>query len=206
MSFKIQQPGTGLFWASGGDRIRLASEGSTYEIDSEGHIRNVDTGMYIRHSYFILMDASELEHPEYDFEWTIEESGSIYNAYDGGHCVVPDGDSLRINKISGATTSWVIVREVPAEVPVEVPAEVPVEVPVEVPAEVPIEEEEEVSDEEDDVPVSRVSALIEEALNAKAASCGCECGCGPDCQGCECECGCPKVPAEAPIQSTDKDI
>jgi len=54
-----------------------------------------------------------------------------------------------------------------------------------------------VQDEEDDVPVNRAAALIEEALNAKATGCGC----GADCQGCECDCGCPKVPAvveEAP--------
>ena len=168
MSFKIQQPGTGLFWASGGDRIRLASEGSTYEIDSDGHIRNVDTGMYVRHHYFILMEASEIEYPEYDFEWTIEDSGRIYNKYDGGQYVIPDGNSLRITPVGGAATSWMIVREVPAEVPAE---------------------------EEEDVPVSRASALIEEALNARA-TCGCECGCGPDCQGCECECGCPKAAPE----------
>ena len=183
MAFKIQQPGTGLFWASGGDRIRLASEGSNYEVDSAGHIRNVDTGTYIRHSYWILMDVESLGSPGYDFEWTIEESGRIYNAYDGGHYVVPDGDSLRIIPVGGAVISWVIVPEVPAEVPAE--------------------------PEEDDVPVLRASALIEEALNAKAASisdasglvesssCGCECGCGPDCQGCECECGCPKAPTES---------
>jgi len=46
---------------------------------------------------------------------------------------------------------------------------------------------------EEDVPVARSAALIEEALNAKAQCCGCECGCGPDCEGCDCDCGCPKV-------------
>lgn len=187
MSFKIQEPGTGLFWASGDDRIRLANVGSTYETDSAGHIRNVDTGLYVRH-YALVLIETELMSPEGDFVWTIEDSGSIYNAYDGGHCVVPDTDYLRIIK-SGATTYWV---KVPVEAPVEVPIEVPVEAPVEVPVEVP--------EEDDDVPVSRASALIEEALNAKASSCGCECGCGPDCQGCECECGCPKAPVEAPVE------
>ena len=114
------------------------------------------------------MEASEIEYPEYDFEWTIEDSGRIYNKYDGGQYVIPDGNSLRITPVGGAATSWMIVREVPAEVPAE---------------------------EEEDVPVSRASALIEEALNARA-TCGCECGCGPDCQGCECECGCPKAAPE----------
>ena len=46
----------------------------------------------------------------------------------------------------------------------------------------------------EDVPVSRAAALIEEALNAKAAGCACGCGCGPDCTGCDCDCGCPKTP------------
>jgi hypothetical protein len=49
---------------------------------------------------------------------------------------------------------------------------------------------------EDDIPVSRASALIEEALNASKA-CGCECGCEAGCEGCECEgCDCPKAEAE----------
>jgi len=50
---------------------------------------------------------------------------------------------------------------------------------------------------EDDVPVSRASALIEEALNGSKA-CGCECGCEGGCEGCACEgCDCPKAEAEA---------
>jgi hypothetical protein len=48
-------------------------------------------------------------------------------------------------------------------------------------------------DEVDDVPVSRASALIEEALNA-SKKCGCECGCEAGCEGCACEgCECPKL-------------
>ena len=47
--------------------------------------------------------------------------------------------------------------------------------------------------EVDDVPVSRASALIEEALNATSKKCGCECGCEGGCTGCACEgCECPK--------------
>jgi hypothetical protein len=47
-------------------------------------------------------------------------------------------------------------------------------------------------EEVEDVPVSRASALIEEALNASKA-CGCECGCEAGCEGCACEdCECPK--------------
>lgn len=49
-----------------------------------------------------------------------------------------------------------------------------------------------IEDADDDVPVPRATALIEEALNASKK---CECGCDP----CECEtCDCPKVePAES---------
>jgi hypothetical protein len=148
----------------------LTKEGSTYEIDSEGHIRNVDTGLYVRHSYWVLYEEP-LGQPEYDFKWTIEDSGLICNDYDGVYYAVPDGEYLKIQKED--MFGWTIINENSAEVPAEVPAE----------------------EEEDDVPVSRASALIEEALNA-SASCGCDCGCGPDCQGCECECGCPKLPAQ----------
>jgi hypothetical protein len=51
-----------------------------------------------------------------------------------------------------------------------------------------------VDEAEDDVPVNRASALIEEALNA-TKKCGCECGCEAGCEGCACEgCECPKAP------------
>ena len=193
MSFKIQQSGSGLYWSvDSNNKICLHQEGSVYEKDDAGHIRNVNTGLYIRHYAYVLFE-SELGSPDYDFEWTIETTGAIRNEFDGGCYVNSVGDDLKIEK-TGLT--WTIVPEVPAEVVPEVPAEVPapVEVVPEVPAEVPAPVE------EDDVPVSRASALIEEALNAKAANpgCGCECGCGPDCQGCECECGCPKASAAPP--------
>lgn len=169
MPFKIQQPGTGLFWSGHDGRIRLLSEGSTYEIDDDGHIRNVDTGLYVRHSYWILFEHP-LGAPGHDFKWTIEDSGRIRNDYDGPYYVNPDGDSLRITPALGPKTVWNIITS-----------------------------------EEDDVPVNRAAALIEEALNAKA-SCGCECGCGPDCQGCDCECGCPKAPVETPVETPEVPV
>ena len=55
---------------------------------------------------------------------------------------------------------------------------------------------------DEDVPVTRAAALIEAALNAKAAGCGCDCGCGPDCSGCECDCGCPRLVEETPVEET----
>jgi hypothetical protein len=167
MSFKIQQAGTNLFWSVDSEnKIRLRPEGSVYEKDDAGRIRNVNTGLFVRHYAYILFE-SELGEPDYDFEWTIETTGAIRNEFDGGCYVNSVEDVLKIEKIG---LLWVIVPEVPAEVP---------------------------APEEEDVPVSRASALIEEALNAKAASCGCECGCGPDCQGCACECGCPKAAPSA---------
>jgi hypothetical protein len=169
MSFKIQQPATGLYWTVDTENnVCLGSESSLYEKDDSGHIRNMNTGLYIRHNYWVLKE-SELDGPEYDFEWTIEDSGRISTKFDGGYYVAPDGNTLKIIK-DGFIPTWKVIPEV----------------------DVPVEE---------DVPVSRASALIEEALNAKAANpgCGCECGCGPDCQGCACECGCPKAPA-APVE------
>ena len=48
-----------------------------------------------------------------------------------------------------------------------------------------------------DVPVSRASALIEEALNA-SKKCACGCACDGTCEGCACEgCDCPKAEPEA---------
>lgn len=55
---------------------------------------------------------------------------------------------------------------------------------------------------DEDVPVNRAAALIEAALNAKAAGCGCDCGCGPDCSGCACDCGCLKSVDEAVVEET----
>ena len=54
-----------------------------------------------------------------------------------------------------------------------------------------------VEEANDDVPVNRASALIEEALNA-SKTCGCDCGCEGGCEGCECtECDCHKPEPEA---------
>ena len=58
---------------------------------------------------------------------------------------------------------------------------------------------------EDDVPISRASALIEEALNASKA-CGCECGCEAGCEGCECkDCECPKADADEPEEEEEAE-
>ena len=57
-----------------------------------------------------------------------------------------------------------------------------------------------VDEAEDDVPVPRATALLEEALNASKKTC--ECACDP----CTCEtCECPKTPAEpeAPVSSAE---
>ena len=59
-----------------------------------------------------------------------------------------------------------------------------------------------VDNDDEDVPVNRAAALIEEALNAKAT--GCECGCGPDCTG---DCECPKpVEDETPEEDEVPDL
>jgi len=56
--------------------------------------------------------------------------------------------------------------------------------------------------EEEDVPVNRAAALIEAALNAKAAGCGCGCDCGPDCTGCDC----PKAPVVEEVVEEEEEV
>jgi len=168
MPFKIKHPATGLAWepvSDGRIRIRQNPHGARYEIDEAGHIQNLDTGLYVRHCALMIRE-DPLGTPAYDFEWTIEDSGRIYNKFDGGYYLVQDGDFLKIAKTSDAV-SWYIAHE-------------------------------------DDVPVSRAAALIEEALNA-SKKCGCECGCEAGCEGCACEgCDCPKpTPVETPVETTE---
>lgn len=176
MSFNIRDPKTGLFWNTGSDQIiRLSEEATEYEIHDDFHVRNVKTGLCVRHFYYVLQESKHGQ-PEYDFNWKIEESGNIHNIFDGGHYVNIGDDSLMITKDPYA---WQIVRL--GDVILGPKTVV-------------------VDEDDDDVPVSRASALIEEALNA-SKKCGCECGCEAGCEGCACEegCVCPEpVPESTP--------
>ena len=130
-TFKIQHAESGLFWSSDDSIVTLDPVGSTYEIEGRDHIRNVDTGLCVRHSGHVLAETGP-GGPDYDFEWTFCEDGTIHNAYDGGHFITFHGDHLRISKGQGA--KWAVVHE-----------------------------------QDEDVPVSRAAALIEQALNARAS-------------------------------------
>lgn len=147
MSFRIQDPESGLYWSSGiFGRVVLGSTPNTY-VQEGAYIRNAETGNYVNHVADILHEGSAPD------EFVFEADGSI-STYGKG---IVAGTFLHIRE--GEPSKWTKIEDV-----------------------------------KDDVPVSRASALIEEALNASTTKCGCECGCESDCKGCDCEdCECPKA-------------
>jgi hypothetical protein len=155
MAFRIQDPITSLFWeVDAGYRIRLGDKGSVYTQDgATGFMVNVDTGMNINIPGNVLMEGG------WPTVWKIED-GVI--SVDTDHIVQYDEGTLSL-RVTSTPASWVLV-------PVGAPAAAPV---AEEPAvvEEPVEEAAPVVEEEqdEDVPVARSAALIEEALNAKAA-------------------------------------
>lgn len=153
MAFRIQDPITSLFWeVDAGYRIRLGDKGSVYTQDgATGFIVNVDTGMNINFPGNVLMECG------WPTVWTIED-GVI--SVDTDHIVQYDEGTLSL-RVTSTPASWFLI-------PVGAPAVAPVVAPV---AEEPVEEAAPVVEEEqdEDVPVARSAALIEEALNAKAA-------------------------------------
>lgn len=158
MSFRIQHPDSGLFWnstkAPGSIVLADAAEATVYEVEQPNHIRNVATGLCLRH-YSYVMREDVHGGPEYDFEYDIESDGTILNPFDGGHFVGFENGVVRI--VKDGAVKWVIVKDGEAA---------PVPAPV---AEPEVDDVPDlVSDEEEDVPIQRASALIEEALNAEA--------------------------------------
>ena len=143
MAFRIQDPITSLFWeVDAGYRIRLGDKGSVYTQDgATGFMVNVDTGMNINIPGNVLMEGG------WPTVWKIED-GVI--SVDTDHIVQYDEGTLSL-RVTSTPASWVLV-----------PAGAPAVAPV---VEEPVEEEE----QDEDVPVARSAALIEEALNAKAA-------------------------------------
>jgi len=161
----IRHPTSGLFWSVNDAReLSLAKEGSVYVKSTcdvpphvatwdqnTSHLKNTVTGKCICRQGDKLVEADHAGLHNGQFEWTIVD-GMIQN-YQGQYV---DGDLSLVDKTS---VQWHVADSF-EEVTVE-------------DVTVPEEEEEEVpalvSDDEEDVPVSRVSALIEEALNAQAA-------------------------------------
>jgi hypothetical protein len=124
-----------------------AAEATVYEVEQPNHIRNVATGLCLRH-YAYVMREDPHGTPEYDFEYDIESDGTILNPFDGGHFVGFVDGAVRI--VKDGAVKWVIAKDgEPAPEPVVAEPEV-----------------EEAAESEEDVPVPRASALIEEALNA----------------------------------------
>ena len=158
MAFRIQHPDSGLFWNStktaGSIVLVDAAEATVYEVEQPNHIRNVATGLCLRH-YSYVMREDPHGGPEYDFEYDIESDGTILNPFDGGHFVGFENGVVRI--VKDGVVKWVIVKD---------GEPVPVPVPEPVVESAPEPEVEEVESEED-VPVQRSAALIEEALNSK---------------------------------------
>jgi len=117
MPFTIKHPATDLYWTPTSDSlIHLSPDGAEYEIDELGHIQNLETGLYVRHRGYIIRE-DPLGTPAYDFEWTIEDSGRIYNKLDGGYYVVQDGNFLKIVKTNDAPC-WSMNSENKEDVPV----------------------------------------------------------------------------------------
>ena len=155
----IRHPTSGLFWSvTDTCELSLSKEGSDYVKSTCGvpphvatwdqntsHLKNTVTGKCICRMGDKLVEADHRGIANGLFEWTIVD-GMIQSYLDK----YVDGDLSLVDKTS---VQWHVADSFDE---VTVP-----------------EEEEEVpalvSDDEDDVPVSRVSALIEEALNAQAA-------------------------------------
>jgi hypothetical protein len=104
--------------------------------------------------------------------WTIED-GVI--SVDSDHIIQYD-EGIEALRVTNTPTAWILVPVGAAPAPVAVPEPVvaPVAVPEPVPEPVAAPEpvavpEPEPESEEEDVPVARSAALIEEALNAQAA-------------------------------------
>lgn len=183
MAFTLSDPVSCLFWSAVDGQITLSNVNPAIYVQEGAYLKNAESNAFVRVSDFKLVESDMDAINEPDFRFQFEEKGGI-NWFPGRVYSICEGLEIIPAQVN-AGVDWVR-KSVDSEIQ-QVVEEVfePVE-PVEPEAEAEAVEEE-------DVPVARSAALIEEALNAKAACCGCECGCGPDCEGCECECDCPKA-------------
>jgi hypothetical protein len=141
MAFRIQDTVSSLFWKVSGERIVLAETGDDFTEGPDGLVNVFTAGNYV----YALPRPSE---------WKFTADGFL--TFDGTHFISTDV-SEKCPVLSTSPTAWV---KVGGAEPVAVPEPVPVPEPVAVPE----------VEEEEDVPVSRGAALIEEALNAAAAA------------------------------------
>lgn len=161
MAFRVQDQVSSLFWeVDDGHRVRLGEKGSVYTQNADGSITNVDTEMPLR------LSGNKLVEGDWSVSWTIAD-GVI--SMDSEHIVQYDECSSSL-RVASSPASWVIVPvggSAPVAAPVPEPVPEPVTVPEPEPEPITVSESEPESDE--DVPVARSAALIEEALNAQAA-------------------------------------
>jgi|694.fasta_scaffold23955_5 hypothetical protein len=140
MAFRIQDTVSSLFWKISGERIVLAETGDDFTEGPDGLVNVFTAGNYV----YALPRPSE---------WKFTSDGFL--TFDGTHFISTDV-SEKCPVLSTAPTAWV---KVGGAEPVAVPEPVAEEEDEDVP---------ELVDDEEDVPVARGSALIEEALNAAA--------------------------------------
>ena len=166
----IRHPTSGLFWSVNDAReLSLAKEGSVYVKstcdvpphlfhfdDNTSHLKNTVTGKCLCRQGDKLVEADHAGIHNGLFEWTIVDG--MIQSYQGPYV---DGDLSLVDKTE---VQWDVADSFAEEAPV-VAEEAPVV------AEEAVSDEEVpalVTDDEEDVPVNRASALIEEALNAQA--------------------------------------
>ena len=166
----IRHPTSGLFWSVNDDReVILAKEGSVYVKSTcdvpphvatwdqnTSHLKNTVTGKCICRLGDKLVEAEHGGIANGLFEWTIVD-GMVQSYLDK----YVDGDLSLVDQTS---VQWHMADSFDEDV---TPTEAEPELVTVTPTEVEPEEEEMIDDEED-VPVARASALIEEALNAQA--------------------------------------
>ena len=150
MAFRIQDPSSNLFWeVDSGYRIRLGDKGSVYTHEDDGSIVNVDTAMPLR------VAGNKIVEGDWASFWTIID-GVI--SIDVEHIAQYDETSSSL-RVASAPASWVLVPVAAPEAESAPEAEP-----------VPEAEAAPEAEAEEDVPVARSAALIEEALNAQAAT------------------------------------
>ena len=159
MAFRIQDPVSGLFWTISGKRVVLTeTNGSDFTEGPDGLVDVFTAGNYV---YSLPRPAN----------WKFTADGFLTS---GGSRFISANISQKCPIRSTCPIAWVKVggaEPVAAPAPVEAEPEVPAVEEAEPEPEVPaVEAEAEPEADEEDVPVTRGSALIEEALNAKAAA------------------------------------
>ena len=167
----IRHPTSGLFWSvNDACEVSLATEGSVYVKstcdvpphlfhfdDNTSHLKNTVTGKCLCRQGDKLVEAGHGGIHNGLFEWTIVDG--MIQSYQGSYV---DGDLSLVDKTE---VQWGVADSFDDEEAPVVAEEAPVV------AEEAVSDEEVpalVTDDEEDVPVNRASALIEEALNAQA--------------------------------------